>query len=275
MRIPDINPVVHAVAGFVSCAATPNSEAVKTAYCYRIMCLTSGRCGLVLDGAEEFRAGDILFLLPGERYRILNSHGDFAVVNIFFDFTPGRSAGTTTTHVLERDFNPGLCGGRIDFEDGAFNKSGLFRNTGLADEVRRIESEFHGFRRYKREYLSVLMKKLLMELPDTVGRRSDRAADIAAYIDENIGTELTSAALSARFGYHPYHINRIMRELTGLTTHEYVTTRRVERAKTLLTETNLTMTEIAQTLGFADSGHFSRVFGKYVGVTPSEYRKSM
>ena len=66
-----------------------------------------------------------------------------------------------------------------------------------------------------------------------------------------------------------------MRELTGLTTHEYVTTRRVERAKTLLTETNLTMTEIAQTLGFADSGHFSRVFGKYVGVTPSEYRKSM
>ena len=272
MKLPDINPVVHAAAGFTSCEATPNNEAVKTAYCYRIMCLAAGRCGLVLNGEEEFRAGDILFLLPGERYRILNSHGDFTVVNIFFDFTPGKSRGTTTTHVLERDFNPGLCGGRIDFEDGPFNKSGLFRNTGLADEVKRVDREFHGFRRYKREYLTVLMKKLLFELSDTSGRRSDRAADIAAYIDDNIGTKLDAAALSERFGYHPYHINRIMKELTGLTTHEYVMTRRTERARTLLSETDMPVAQIAQTLGFADSSHFSRVFRKHTGTAPNEYR---
>ena len=236
------------------------------------MCLTAGRCGLVLDGERDFRAGDILFLLPGERYRILNSHGDFSVVNIFFDLTPGRSGSIPVTHVLARDFNPELCGGRIDFEDGLFNKSELFRNTGLADEAERIEREFRGFRRYKREYLSLLMKKLLMELPDAAKRHSDRAAGIAAYIDENIGAGLEAAELSARFGYHPYHINRIMKELTGLTTHEYVMTRRVERAKTLLTETDTPVGQIAQALGFADSSHFSRVFRKHTGVAPNEYR---
>lgn len=274
MKLPDIHPVVYNAAEFTSCEATPNNEAYKSTYCYRLMYMKTGMSKLLFRSSiAGFKAGDILFLPPGEKYRVLNAFGDFTVVNVFFDFTQTEGSQNPTSHVLVTDFNPSMCGLPIELEDGLYSVAELFHRTRLGDQIVEIEREFHGFARYRDEYLSVLMKKLLMRLPFAANELAAQAVEFADYIDEHIGEELSLEQLSAHFDYHPNQINRIMRALTGHSAHDYVLTRKTERARTLLTETGLSITEIAQLLGFSDASHFSKTFKKYAGLPPSVYRK--
>ena len=278
MKLADISPVVYNVAGFTSCKATPNNEAEKTAYTYRLMYIASGSCGLVLGGnSQDLRAGDLLYLLPGERYRILNLHGDFTVINIFFDFTQWRkNVSFPKTHVLGKDFDETLSGERIVFDDAAklnFSKAFRFKT----DDPSQLLKSFYGFGSHRSEYLSVLLSKLILEMLDSGGkerRAGSTAMRITDYIEDNLGSRLDNVSLSEHFGYHPNHISRMMKKLTGKRLHEYVMERRINRAQTLLTETRLPIAEIAQMLGFADSSHFSRVFREFTGVTPSGFRGS-
>src|SRR5262249_12785880 len=59
----------------------------------------------------------------------------------------------------------------------------------------------------------------------------------------------------------------------GLAPHQYVLEQRIDRAKTLLSETALSLTEIAYRLGFASQSHFTAVFRRLTSTTPEAYRK--
>jgi AraC family transcriptional regulator len=57
------------------------------------------------------------------------------------------------------------------------------------------------------------------------------------------------------------------------TPHQYLLNQRISRAKTLLSTTTMTMTEISAAVGFSTPSHFTTTFGNRVGVTPSQYRR--
>lgn len=279
MRLSEISPVVWNVGCFTSCAATPNSEAVKTAYTYRFMYLSAGSATLTLrEKSRKFKAGGILFLLPGERYRILNSDGDFSVTNIFFDFTRARICGDFPKwHLSEPEFDPELCGVIENFEDTDF-----FRESKLIGGARPLSGDIDGIRReatlrrgYRAEYLGVLLHKLILDvlrLSEREIKSGGAASEIAGYIEENIRLPLGAKELGERFGYSPDHVGRMMREFTGTPLHEYVLSRKIDRARLLLRETDLTVADVAQYLGFSDSSHFSRVFRRLTGTKPSDLR---
>src|SRR5512138_800024 len=69
-----------------------------------------------------------------------------------------------------------------------------------------------------------------------------------------------------------YHFLRAFRRAFHATPHEYVTRKRIERAKELLAENELTVTEICFEVGFESLGSFSSLFHKIVGWSPSIYR---
>ncbi|MBQ7820726.1 MAG: helix-turn-helix transcriptional regulator [Clostridia bacterium] len=71
-----------------------------------------------------------------------------------------------------------------------------------------------------------------------------------------------------------YHFLREFKRIEGKTPHEYIVSSAIERAKLML-DTGMKINEIAGELGFADPLYFSRVFRKYTGMSPSEYRKSL
>ena len=98
------------------------------------------------------------------------------------------------------------------------------------------------------------------------------ALEIAGYIEENIRLTLGAKELGGRFGYSPDHVGRMMKDFTGTPLHEYVLSRKIDRARLLLRETDLTVADVAQYLGFSDSSHFSRVFRRFTGTKPSDLR---
>ena len=98
---------------------------------------------------------------------------------------------------------------------------------------------------------------------------------VADYIDDNLREGLTLGAMSALLSMSPYHFAHAFRTTLGLAPHRYVLLRRVERAKHLLRETDLSITEIAHEVGYANPGNFSVVFHRLTGQTPRNFRNGM
>jgi AraC family transcriptional regulator len=102
-------------------------------------------------------------------------------------------------------------------------------------------------------------------------RRRLRAA--LEYIEEHLDTEIALEDLSAVVHLSAYHFARLFKASTGLPPHQYVITRRVERAKRLLRGgDDLSLAQVAARVGFWDQGHFTRHFKRLVGVTPGRFR---
>jgi AraC family transcriptional regulator len=83
---------------------------------------------------------------------------------------------------------------------------------------------------------------------------------------------LTIAEIAAAVGVHPIHLARTFRRHLRCTPGEFARFRRLERAASLLVRTAHPLAEVALSSGFADQSHFSRVFARYFGLPPGEYR---
>jgi len=70
----------------------------------------------------------------------------------------------------------------------------------------------------------------------------------------------------------PNYLSDLMRKETGITALNYIHQHLIDRAKTSLASTSLTVSEIAYQLGFQYSQHFTRLFKNKTGMTPNEYR---
>ena len=70
----------------------------------------------------------------------------------------------------------------------------------------------------------------------------------------------------------PYYFSKIFKEATGENFIEYLTNLRIEKAKELLDNTEMSMKEICLEVGYSNPNYFSRIFKKSVGVSPTEYK---
>jgi len=95
------------------------------------------------------------------------------------------------------------------------------------------------------------------------------------YIDAHLHHDLRLEDLAHQTGVSASHLIRGFRASTGRTPYQFVLERRVERAKELMQDSRLGLTEIALATGFANQHHLSRVFRKAAGVTPREFRLSL
>jgi AraC family transcriptional regulator len=94
---------------------------------------------------------------------------------------------------------------------------------------------------------------------------------IEEFVECNLGDGITLVDLAGLVELSPRHLCRSFKEATGMTPYRYVLRQRIARAKLLLREGKLPITEIALLLGFASHSHFSNCFRKAVGVSPSKF----
>jgi AraC-like DNA-binding protein len=99
-------------------------------------------------------------------------------------------------------------------------------------------------------------------------------AQVRAHIDRHYARRLTVGALADLAGLSPFHFIRAFRSATGLTPHQYVRERRLDRARELLVTTPLPVTEICVRTGFHSTGSFSSLFRRATGESPTRFRKA-
>lgn len=101
-----------------------------------------------------------------------------------------------------------------------------------------------------------------------------RSLDLALdYIDANLAGDLSLTGISTVASVSPRQLLRLFKASTGLPPYQYVIQRRVERARTLLSETDLPLWEVAESCGFAHQQHLSTHFKRLAGVSPGRYRR--
>lgn len=102
-----------------------------------------------------------------------------------------------------------------------------------------------------------------------------RAEAAVAYIREHYGDcELTVGEVAAHVHVCEAQLRRIFGPLVGMSPVRYITAVRIGAAKNLLSDTNLSLAEIAHRTGFADEYYFIRQFTREVGLSPGRYRRS-
>jgi len=96
---------------------------------------------------------------------------------------------------------------------------------------------------------------------------------VKRYISLNIDKDLTCKQIANQVFLHPNYLNRIFKRKMGISLSTYLLQERIMKAKELLSNTDIPVSLVAAFVGYTNFSHFSRLFKKYVGVTPKEYRK--
>ncbi|NJL63563.1 MAG: helix-turn-helix transcriptional regulator [Methylacidiphilales bacterium] len=93
---------------------------------------------------------------------------------------------------------------------------------------------------------------------------------VKEYINEHLHQDLNLIELAAIAQISPYHFLRLFKQSMGVTPHQYILLRRIEKAKFLLHHSELSIAEIAVRVGFCDQSHLTQYFKRIVGVTPKQ-----
>jgi len=120
-------------------------------------------------------------------------------------------------------------------------------------------------------FLAYLSRYLTYKVDSNIYRHN--TADlIIDYIHQNYDKPLTNKAIAETFSFHPNYLNRLLISYTGTSLYQYILSVKVNKAFEMLQTTALTITDIAQALGFCDISHFSKLFKEKTGYSPSELR---
>ncbi|NLY18256.1 MAG: response regulator [Clostridiaceae bacterium] len=124
------------------------------------------------------------------------------------------------------------------------------------------------------------VKALVLKITDYINNSkvpcSNRLAElIKKYIEENYMHNISLYTASEKIYLSPTYISKIFKKVTGSNFVEYLTTVRMEQAKKLLLDYNYKIYEIGGLVGYKSIKHFSQVFKKYTGMTPTEFRKGI
>lgn len=143
---------------------------------------------------------------------------------------------------------------------------------GLTDMRRRFIVEISNTR-YAEDLLQVTRTVAAEVSQYCLSDKRQLDLQILDYIEAHFAEELTLAKLAAIFNFSYYYLS------TYFVTHfkksftEYLNSVRIKKAQLLLHERDLPVAEVGGKVGYTDNSYFSRVFKKYVGVTPTEYRR--
>jgi len=122
--------------------------------------------------------------------------------------------------------------------------------------------------------LSTFKKHKLVLEPIEEPQTSYRLKSTINYIHEHLHQNINLEMLAGGIGMNPSYYCRVFQQEMGCSPYQYIIRQRIEKAKTLLKNRELPISDIALQCGFANHSHLDRHFHKITGITPKSYRTS-
>ncbi len=119
-------------------------------------------------------------------------------------------------------------------------------------------------------YLEKASKQYLLQKDS---ESAGKLFELVRYIEANLSENISINALAEKVHYHPNYFSRFFKKHFGVSPTHYISTKKMDKAKTLLKSCNVSISDIAFQTGFKNIYHFSKTFKNFTGFSPSEYRK--
>jgi AraC-like DNA-binding protein len=250
-------------------------DAVEVVYVVR-----GGGVNIVDGRPYPIMRGD-LYVIDVDSTHAFSTEGALDIYNLLF-----KSSLYTTAELDELRALPHFSSFFLGHERGSNKERPKLTFTPPLSEtiertLERLTAEFAEQRPGYRQ----LAKALFTELVITVCRSHGAGSEIAGTIDDgpvarainflhqHYADRLTVEDLASLTGLSTGYFGELFKQHTGQTVHHYLTKLRVDRARALLAESELSVTAICHRTGFEDGGYFAKVFKREVGVSPRDYRK--
>jgi AraC family transcriptional regulator len=239
---------------------------------------------IAYERAERHEGETLIEGLPKSTQREFNSK---------LSFVPAghRFYGWETPRVLTR-----VTYFYLDLQDRLFHpESGIisptisprlfFFDQAIWDTALKLKAEVGNSDPSSRQYVEALSLVLMHELirleqttsgaagPLRGGLPARQQKRLAEFIDEHLAEEISLATLAGLVDLSLFHFARAFKQSFGVPPHRYHMDRRMDRARSLLRRSTLSVTQIGSQIGFRETSSFTRAYRRFAGVTPSNYRR--
>ena len=150
----------------------------------------------------------------------------------------------------------------------------------LRNILREMEQKNTGYKDICQAYMEILIIRLMrntsLAIPaePQAGASNRQCATVKRYIDQHFKEALTLEQLAEKCHMNKFYLSHSFKRAYGSSPINYMISKRIDESKYLLAETDLSMSQIAQLLGFSSLSYFSQVFRRTQNMTPMEYRQS-
>ena len=154
--------------------------------------------------------------------------------------------------------------GGLDVDDAFFLSDFYIQSCELLDTPEKITNL---------QYHMILEFTERVERLHLGGKPGKLAIAVANYVQHHMSETISTEALAKALYLSRTHLSAKFHAETGVKLNDFILQEKTEEAKRLLRYTDRASAAIGEYLGFSSQGHFSRVFKKYAGISPSEYRE--
>lgn len=234
-------------------------EAVQTQETWRLSLVTYGKCVYWVNGEKQImEKGELLIIPGGVAYY-------------------GKSIPTVThTQIVVQ-----LTGDTPESLSALERAEVLRHKPGCYELIHERMKAIHQQWQERPSYYVMMSQALLMEVLIYVNRELDRgiipperhiqAERMKRYIERHYREKVTKEELGDEIGKTPNYAAALFKSMTNQTISQYVHDQRMKRAIYLLTESQLSIQEVAEFLGYRDLSYFYRIFKRIIGSPPSDF----
>ena len=253
---------------------------ISKCYDCRLFYICSGK-GYVMANGKKYAFADnyVLFFPPRTEYRFTIDYKETNSVQVLnFDFTDmycqdTKHLGTPSKEKFDESMVPEYELPR-EFSQIIVREDFFKINDSLNDCIELFISK----PKYYKEIASAVLKKSLLVLlteKNSLGKNNKLITSVLEYINTDYANvSLSNESIAAHFNYHPYYLNKLIKNYTGKTIHQYIIYYRMRMAKDMLLTTDYDVNTIAWKVGFNSASHFINTFHRRFGRTPYEYRRA-
>lgn len=251
----------------------PNSMLHSHSF-FELHCVLGGTLAFNNDAGEfkEVSAGEFILIAPGfEHYlKVLSDEAE------------------TFALTFEPHCSDSAQGKMLEARLGAVTHIEASIPAEIYELIEQIMNEFHGGKSFCAENVKLLLNITVTDLirsifndasapsrlPNTGSGYDPRLEEIQKYISDNPARFFKVSELANHLNITTRQLNNLMQSSLGMTTKELIDTKKSEQARKLLLETELSLREISEQLGFSEHNNFNRFFKRMEGLCPGIFRAS-
>lgn len=238
--------------GYYKPAEAPVAKLPLVGFIY----VTSGEVLVDVDGSSFLCQSGQILLIPQQHPFTIRYYR--SAIGYTGGFAPSAVADSKLLRFLSAPLHQGFW-----FDEGAF----------MAELFNMLASSFEkGDNVFVEKGLDLLLSRIKPNLPATI------PAAVSSFLESVFDPNRipgTIAAYAEEAGISENYLSRLVKQSTGRSVGAWIDIVRIQRAKRLLSSTDLSIIDIAASVGVEDQSYFSRLFKKETGTTPSFFRKKM